>query len=70
MREVMIPVYEASTWQMFEQTSMSLEQGLTQMSMNQTNASVLVLQAMITQMTQMSEAIQLLTTEWLTIALC
>ncbi len=66
----MIPVYEASTWQMFEQTSMSLEQGLTQMSMNQTNASVLVLQAMITQMTQMSEAIQLLTTEWLTIALC
>ena len=66
----MIPVYEASTWQMFEQTSMSLAQGLTQMSMNQTNASVLVLQAMITQMTQMSEAIQLLTTEWLTIALC
>jgi hypothetical protein len=63
MREVMIPAYEAATRQMFEQTSMSLAQGLTQMSMNQTNASVPVLQAMITQMTQMSEAIQLLTTE-------
>ena len=59
----MIPAYEAATRQMFEQTSMSLAQGLTQMSMNQTNASVPVLQAMITQMTQMSEAIQLLTTE-------
>jgi hypothetical protein len=63
MREVMIPAYEAATRQMFEQTSMSLEQGLTQMSTNQTNASVPVMQAMITQMTQMSEAIQLLTTE-------
>ncbi len=59
----MIPAYEAATRQMFEQTSMSLEQGLTQMSTNQTNASVPVMQAMITQMTQMSEAIQLLTTE-------
>jgi hypothetical protein len=63
MREVMIPAYEAATRQMFEQTSMSLDQGLTQMTMNQTNASVPVLQAMITQMTQMSEAIQLLTAE-------
>lgn len=59
----MIPAYEAATRQMFEQTSMSLEQGLAQMSMNQTNVSAPALQAMANQMTNMSEGIQLLSVE-------
>jgi enhancer of mRNA-decapping protein 4 len=63
MREVMIPAYEAATRQMFEQTSISLEQGLAQVSMNQTNSSGPALLAMSTQMTKMSEAIQSLSAE-------
>ncbi len=59
----MIPAYEAATRQMFEQTSISLEQGLAQVSMNQTNSSAPALLAMSTHMTKMSEALQLLSVE-------
>ena len=59
----MIPAYEAATRQMFEQTSISLEQGLAQVSMNQTNSSAPALLAMSTHMTKMSEALQLLSAE-------
>ena len=59
----MIPAYEAASRQMFQQTSTSLEQGLANMSINQTNAAAPTLQAMLTQMSKMSEAIQSLSME-------
>lgn len=59
----MIPAYEAATRLMFQQTSTSLEQGLAKMSENQTNAAAPTLQAMLTQMSKMNEAIQSLSTE-------
>lgn len=63
MREVMIPSYEAATRQMFQQTSSVLEQGLKEMASNQTNASASTMQAMLSQMAKMSDAIQSLSME-------
>ena len=63
MKEIMIPAYEAATRQMFQQVSTSVEQGLTQISINQANASAPAFEDMSRQMLQMSEAIQNLSTE-------
>jgi enhancer of mRNA-decapping protein 4 len=63
MREMMIPAYESATRQMFQQTTASLEQGLAKMSVNQTNAAAPTLQSMLTQMSEMNEAIQSLSME-------
>lgn len=63
MREVMIPAFEAATRQMFQQVSVSVEQGMAQLAANQTKASATSLDAMSAQMMKMAEAIQTLSAE-------
>lgn len=63
MREVLIPAYENATRAMFQQTSVSLEKGLSQMNANQANSTNQTLQAMSAQMMKMGQAIQSLSAE-------
>ena len=59
----MIPAYEAATRQMFEQTSASLERGLAELSINQTNTLAPTIQAVTTEITNMREVVALLAAE-------
>ena len=63
MREVLIPAYENATRAMFQQTSVSLDKGLSQMNANQANSTNQTLQAMSAQMMKMGQAIQSLSAE-------
>lgn len=59
----MIPAYEAATRQMFQQTAKSLEQGLFQLSANQSDLSIPTLHSISAEMKKMSEVISLLSAE-------
>ena len=59
----MIPAYEAATTQMFHQISKSVDQGLAQIAINQSQTSSPSMEAMSIQMAKMAEAIQTLSAE-------
>ncbi len=59
----MIPAYEAATRRMFEQTSTSLEKGLAELSANQGNNLAPTIQAVSTEMKNVSEVVATLAAE-------